>query len=326
MAGHIDRRRFLVGASCGIANRGWGNLDPRRQPASFTPRAHLAVLHRITRAGRRLVAVGERGIVVWSDDGGKRWRQASVPVDATLTSVTFSGEGLGWACGHGGVLLHTKDGGETWTLQFEGPADRPFLAMNFTSAHRGVAVGAYGMAVATVDAGQSWQPFSGQLKNPRGMHLYAVVNAGTSWVVAGEQGFLAHSVDDGQSFANVQVPSRASFFALAPLDARNVLAAGLLGTAFRMDLARGALTPVVLSGRPTILSATTSRNGVVVLAGSPGRLLLGDSEGSRFASHALPDSMPLTSLAETDDGGLVGVGPMGARRLAASPELVQALK
>ncbi len=74
----------------------------------------------ITNAGTRLVAVGERGIIIYSDDGGQQWLQAAVPVSHALTAVSFANEEHGWAVGHSGVILHSSDGGETWKAQFDG--------------------------------------------------------------------------------------------------------------------------------------------------------------------------------------------------------------
>jgi photosystem II stability/assembly factor-like uncharacterized protein len=64
-----------------------------------------AYLTGIARAGKRLVAVGERGIVVLSDDDGATWRQASVPVSVTLAAVQFPTPTQGWVVGHYGVVL-----------------------------------------------------------------------------------------------------------------------------------------------------------------------------------------------------------------------------
>ncbi len=82
----------------------------------------------ITRAGDRLVAAGERGVIIVSDDDGGSWRQAAVPVSVTLTSLHFPQPELGWAVGHSGVILHSSDGGESWSLQFDGDAaNRKYL-------------------------------------------------------------------------------------------------------------------------------------------------------------------------------------------------------
>lgn len=83
----------------------------------------------ITRAGDRLVAAGERGVIILSDDHGASWRQVPVPVSVTLTALHFPQPELGWAVGHGGTILHSSDGGETWSLQFDGnDANRQYLA------------------------------------------------------------------------------------------------------------------------------------------------------------------------------------------------------
>ena len=64
----------------------------------------------------RIVAVGERGLVILSDDRGASWRQVPSPVSVTLTMVRFADEQHGVAVGHGGTVLTTDDAGTTWRL------------------------------------------------------------------------------------------------------------------------------------------------------------------------------------------------------------------
>lgn len=94
--------------------------DPLDTPARSTLKAPSSLLLDIASAGERLVSVGERGHIIFSDDDGYTWRQASVPVITTLTSVYFVSSTTGWAVGHDAVVLHTKDSGETWVKQFDG--------------------------------------------------------------------------------------------------------------------------------------------------------------------------------------------------------------
>jgi len=70
--------------------------------------------------GERLLSVGGRGVIVFSDDGGRNWRQAVVPVSSTLTALYFPSEDVGWAVGHGGIILNSTDRGETWNIQYDG--------------------------------------------------------------------------------------------------------------------------------------------------------------------------------------------------------------
>ncbi|MCC6377319.1 MAG: hypothetical protein IT519_00760, partial [Burkholderiales bacterium] len=92
--------------------------------AFHAARADKAPLLAITRAGSRLVAVGDWGVVVLSDDQGKTWRQAkSVATRFMLTSVAFVDDRHGFAVGHGGTVLATSDGGENWTRNHDAGAD-----------------------------------------------------------------------------------------------------------------------------------------------------------------------------------------------------------
>lgn len=109
----------LSGATAAPARAG-GPADVLERQALRSVLAPASLMLAVTRAGQRLVAVGERGIVVLSDDHGQSWRQGSVPVSVTLTSVFFATPTQGWAVGHGGVILHSGDGGETWSKQLDG--------------------------------------------------------------------------------------------------------------------------------------------------------------------------------------------------------------
>jgi photosystem II stability/assembly factor-like uncharacterized protein len=71
-------------------------------------------------AGNRVVAVGEMGVITYSDDQGQSWQQSMVPTSVTLTAVYFADAKNGWAVGHEGVVLHSNDGGQNWQLQLDG--------------------------------------------------------------------------------------------------------------------------------------------------------------------------------------------------------------
>lgn len=86
-------------------------------PSITSVKAHKSLLLDVARAGERLVAVGERGHVVLSDDQGGTWRQAPVPVRSLLSAVYFIDARRGWAVGHDSVVLATTDGGSTWAIQ-----------------------------------------------------------------------------------------------------------------------------------------------------------------------------------------------------------------
>lgn len=79
-----------------------------------------SVLLGVTYAGERMITVGIRGHILYSDDHGVSWHQSDVPVRTTLTSVFFISATKGWAVGHDTVILTTNDGGLTWIKQLDG--------------------------------------------------------------------------------------------------------------------------------------------------------------------------------------------------------------
>jgi len=133
-------------------------VPPKGGEAVKSRYATESLLLGVTRAGPRMVAVGEYGNIVLSDDDGKTWRQAKkVPSTVTLTSVAFIDDKTGWAVGHDTLILHTTDGGETWVKQFGGgESDNALLSVFFKSPSHGWAVGAFNYTVETTDAGKTW--------------------------------------------------------------------------------------------------------------------------------------------------------------------------
>lgn len=125
----------------------------------------------VAEGSSRAIAVGERGHILVSESRSE-WRQVdSVPTRATLTAVDARGD-KAWAVGHDGIILHSSDGGLSWSIQredrwtqesFDAPdwtprSGAPLLDVLFIDESRGYAVGAYTQLLATVDGGANWSP------------------------------------------------------------------------------------------------------------------------------------------------------------------------
>lgn len=322
-------------------------------PAMHAAMAERSVLVSLARAGARLVAVGERGIVMLSDDNGTTWRQAAVPVSVSLTAVQFVDARQGWAVGHAGVVLVTVDGGEHWAVQLDGARaaqielhaaqqalasasdadaaqarvdtaqrlvaegpDKPLLALDFVDAKRGIVVGAYGFALQTLDGGATWQSLAGQIDNPAGMHLYAIGHQGSRWFLAGEQGYLARSDDDAQSFTTLQSPYEGSFFTLQAGTDGALLVAGLKGNALvsRDGGATFEAAPVIA---PVSYSDSVRlADGQVLLANQAGGLFRSSAAGAALQPIGKPLGWPVASVIQAADGALVVAGFLGLMRIA----------
>jgi photosystem II stability/assembly factor-like uncharacterized protein len=133
----------------------------------FAEHARLAakgLLIAIAAAGGRLVAVGDHGIIVFSDDQGTSWTQAeAVPTQALLTGVCFLDAQHGIAVGHDEVIVTSADAGRTWKRTHYAPqAQRPLLDVWCGARGQAIAVGAYSTYLTSADSGASWHevPFA----------------------------------------------------------------------------------------------------------------------------------------------------------------------
>lgn len=130
--------------------------------------ATQALILDLAETDSRAVAVGERGQILVSESRSD-WRQiADVPTRATLTAVAAVGRNA-WAVGHDGTILHSGDGGLTWTVQridvprppgddeeFDPRQGVPLLDVLMLDAQHGFAVGAYSLMLRTDDGGSTW--------------------------------------------------------------------------------------------------------------------------------------------------------------------------
>nr|WP_180204841.1 YCF48-related protein [Pseudomonas sp. SbOxS1]NYU04838.1 BNR domain-containing protein [Pseudomonas sp. SbOxS1] len=351
----VGRLMWLMALPLGLAHAGAVG-DALNTPAMQAPQAKSAVLLDLARSGARLVAVGERGIVLLSDDNGASWRQAKVPVSVSLTAVQFVDANTGWAVGHAGVVLVSHDGGEHWTVQLDGSraaqlelvgareqlpaandqdtatarvqtaerlasegADKPFLALQFLDARHGLIVGAYGLAFRTDDGGATWQSIMGQIDNPMGAHLSAIAQRGEHWFLAGEQGYLARSDDAGKSFTQLQSPYSGSFFTLQMRDDGVLLAAGLKGNAFASSDLGDSFQPVPVSMPVSFSDAIRTDDGQLLLVNQSGALFrTNNPPGALLQPYGKPLGKPVASVIEAADGSLTLAGFTGLTRISPS--------
>ncbi|HEV7608557.1 MAG TPA: hypothetical protein VGO61_14530, partial [Steroidobacteraceae bacterium] len=228
-------------------------LDPHdgaNKPAEIEPLAASSLLLDLAVAGQRLVAVGERGHVLLSDDHGATWRQAkSVPTRVMLTAVFFIDAEYGWAVGHDETILNSADGGETWTRSHFAPeAQQPLLDLWFANRVSGIAVGAFGAYFTTNDGGRHWasakfapprqathdgEAAPGEDELPPDYHLNRIVGVGNRLYVAAEGGQLYRSDDRGANWRVLPSPYEGSFFGLVPIRGEGLLAFGLRGHLYR---------------------------------------------------------------------------------------------
>ncbi|MDM0091413.1 MULTISPECIES: YCF48-related protein [unclassified Variovorax] len=292
-------------------------VDLLELPARATPRAAQSVQVGIAAQGARLVAVGERGIVLRSEDAGAHWQQAAVPVSVTLTAVQWASETVLWAVGHDGVVLRSEDAGRSWQRRLDGHAANRMAAQaaaGALDAAKAVRATAPDTAAriradqaveraAFIAADAEAAEAAGPSRPLLALHFETPA---MGWV-AGSYGQLFRTVDGGAhwEFVGGRMGNDENLH-LHAIHARGdtLLIAAEAGRIFRSD-DRGAHWRVLDTGAGAALYGVLERrdaDGPWLLAyGFGGRLLASRDGGTQW--RTLPTDVPRpTFVAALDDG------------------------
>ncbi|CAB3753241.1 hypothetical protein GQ57_19275 [Burkholderia sp. MSh2] len=253
------------------------------------------------RAGSRVVAVGEHGVVLLSDDDGETWRQAGkVPVSATLSAVTFIDAQHGWAVGQWGVILATDDGGETWRKQrIDISIDQPLFSVLFTNARDGIAVGLWSLMLTTHDGGKTWTRTTvpkppGSVKADRNLYRVFADGHGALYV-ASEQGMVLKSTDGGTNWTYLPTGGKGTLWAGVVLRDGRIVVGGLLGSLYQSvdgGTTWQALNPPTKSSITDLIATRSGWVGV----GLDGLVLKQRADGTPIDVVQRPDRAPLTAV------------------------------
>ncbi len=272
-------------------------------------------------------AVGDRGVIWHTDDGGRAWQQQTSGVDCNLAAVWFHNPLRGWVAGgftrpythvSVGVLLSTYDGGKTWE-----PVDKlllpPFRKIGFWDARHGWAVGCRSVmhpsgVFMTDDGGDNWRPLAG------GDGLW---NAGQFFdrragVLAGRNASLT-SVRDGvvpttitsnedldlRGFTQLRVTPEGVGWAVG--EGGLVCYTENFGSRWRPPAGE-----MPKSARFFDFAALAARGRKCWIAGSPGtRVFHSPDAGQTWTVFDTGVTMPLRAMAFADDGHGWAVGELG---------------
>lgn len=308
---------ILLGCGTVFAQEEGGEVEAivKSLPSEIMPLTPKSLLLDIVDTGAHLVAVGDRGAVIVSNDG-RNWAQVQTPTRSALTAVSFPDPDHGWAVGHDAVILHTADGGKTWDLQnFEPELEKPFLDVLFIDAERGFAVGAYGLFYKTEDGGQSWSEVESPIRESE-WHFNSItrLNDGTL-LIAGETGTLAKSTDGGATWATLESPYESSFFGAAPRGEKGAVIFGLRGNVFATeDVHGGNWREIKTDSVASMFGATTFGDGRVVLVGLNGNIMMSANGLEQVELMKSKTGTPL-SAAVAFGGELIAVGESGVQHI-----------
>ena len=170
-------------------------------------------------AGRDLRTIGPAQIIIArTTDGGITWERQDDLSEGRIEGIHFVNSLKGWAAGdrnsiNTGTVLHTSDGGQTWSVQLEGAGNLSDLF--FVDENTGWAVGVTDL-LHTSDGGETWvsqRPGSGT-SNLKSVHFTDPLNG---WIV-GNIGIMLYTDDGGNSWNTVPPITDTSFNEVLFLD------------------------------------------------------------------------------------------------------------
>jgi photosystem II stability/assembly factor-like uncharacterized protein len=167
----------------------------------------------VTTAGERALIAGQEGIVLTREGSGP-WQAQDSGATERILSVAMADNGLTMAAGGFGTLLRSKDFGATWeTLllsweeYLEDPGYEPHLYdVEFNADGHILLAGEFGMILISRDDGDSWEQRNASDESIFGMTILA---SGLGLAV-GQNGYVLRTVDGGENWARVEIPSNAN--------------------------------------------------------------------------------------------------------------------
>lgn len=327
-------------------------IDLLDSPAIPSQLAQQGMLTGLANAGERLVAVGQRGHILYSDDAGQHWQQAQVPVSSDLVAVYFPSPQQGWAVGHDGVVLHSNDAGQSWNLQLDGRrvgpimlgyyehqlsrhpddadlqmrvsdaqrmveegADKPFLDVWFENEQVGYIVGAFNLIFRTDDGGVHWTPLLEQTDNPTALNLYALRPVGGDLFVVGEQGLVLRLDRSSDRFNATPTQYKGSFFGVTGKPG-SILVFGLRGNVFRSTDGGASWTKIELGLPVSITASSITADGRIVLVSQAGHVLVSKDDGASFDIQPRTGLAPVAAAQVSSIGSLILAGTRGLHQMS----------
>lgn len=274
--------------------------DVLDSPAITSAKVAQSLLLDIALAGERLVAVGERGHIIYSDDNGLSWTQATVPASATLTAVYFTDANNGWAVGHDAIVVHTSDAGVTWEKQFDGfvankkvvsqaKLDKVNTEAELQSAmrtHNSDAIAASETRLENVTFALEDAQFDLENGTTKPLLDLWFKNAKEGFVI-GAYGFMFRTTDGGKNWSDwsgrIQNPDRFHLNAIAHAGFNNLVMVGEAGMIFRSRDGGLSWDAVKSPYEGSLFGLQSMNKGAVMLAyGLRGNIFRSTDQGRKW--------------------------------------------
>ena len=292
-----------------------GSLTAAQVIAPNAPLLTANVYLDVARAGTRVVAVGDRGSIVYTDDEGTNWRKADSPTGVLLTAVCFSDSRNGWAVGHDAVVVGTRDGGSTWQVQYSDVLGAGEEADDALAEQDDFSDEDYSDDYYDED----YDDFADEelAQDTSGAPLLDIACISKDRAVAvGGYGYLLETANGGKSWAKVldRMDNENGWHlnAIAHVPGTNTLiAAGEKGLLFRSRDNGLSWKSLRSPYDGSFFGVTAMKDGSVVAYGLQGNLWITRDQGDSWRQVPTGVTRGINDAAQLDDGTLMLVGGAG---------------
>ncbi|HEU0198749.1 MAG TPA: hypothetical protein VFQ88_16235 [Nevskiaceae bacterium] len=319
-------------------------FSPRALPP-FPPtgvHANDLLVTGVARQGKRVLAVGELGQILWADSATGPWHVARVTPQhgLTFTNVAFVGPRTAIAVGHGAVIVRSDDDGKSWRqVSYLPKLGDALMGVSGPFDGKLFAYGAFGLLEVSTDNGRSWDsgkfnitplptpapsasaansgnPFANYVQpdDPSTHHIYGITQlADGELLLVGERGLIALSSDHGVTWTQQPKVYPGSYFGVLKPTRTSVLIYGLGGHVFLSTDGARTWMPSTLPQPISMYGGTVLPDGRVVLVGNQETILVSRDGGRSFTRVSQADRGNMDSVLALGAGQLLAAGMYGVQ-------------
>ncbi len=245
--------------------------------------------------------------------GGSIWQdRVSAVTRKKVKSISFSDLNNGLAVGDSGTLLHTTDGGGTWTRRLQGSlfesAGVPFSSVCFIDDFVGMVVGGGGVILRTLDGGVNWTTqTSGVTHSLNDMFFFNPAEG----IVVGSNGTILQTTNGGNDWFNNSGYTSKS---LNSISFSNAYEGNIVGDngIILYTTNRGIDWLPRTSGTKIRLNSVSLQSNFGVAVGEQGIILLTNDAGNSWSKQTSVITNTLNEVYFIDDYVGIAVGLQGS--------------
>lgn len=242
-------------------------------------------------------AVGMRGAIIRTSDGGTTWSAQESGTQKNLYGIYCVTDFICYAAGEGGVILKTTDGGNNWSALVSGVATDLFGVSCPADATTCYVTGAGGVMLKTIDGGVNWPA---QTSNTA-KDLYAIscpMGDNSNCYAAGASGTVVKTINAGTTWGTLTTGTAIDLFSIECPQAATPTTCFAAGTGNVFKTSDSGLTWALgpIGGNFRSVSCPPGDVTNCYVAGSGGVVRYTSNGGNTYAFRDIPQTFKINSV------------------------------